>query len=96
MSEIEEIIGKVKNEIPNIIIFQRTDSKENVEFGVWKFWLEENANRRISVEIQHGLVFACYSSDQFSNQDLLKYKDTAKWICNYFSESTKLIEKNYD
>lgn len=88
MGEIEEIIAKVKNRIPNIIVSQHTDIGEKPsEFGIWQFWLEVDENRRISVEIQNGFVYACYSSDELSNQDPFKYQNTAKWICNYFQNN---------
>lgn len=87
MSEIEELIEKVKNKIPNIVVFQRTDLGEKpFEFGVLDFFLEENVNRKILVEIQHGLIFACYSTETFPDEEQLKYKDTAKWIYNYFNQ----------
>ncbi|MBX7171961.1 MAG: hypothetical protein K1X72_13445 [Pyrinomonadaceae bacterium] len=88
MTEIEQIITAVKAEIPNIVVFKLNEvGAKPFEFGVWQFWLEDNKNEKISIEVQHGFCYACYSNIKFASQDELKYLDTAKWICKYLGNS---------
>jgi hypothetical protein len=93
MSEIEEIISKVKAEFPNIIVFKLNEIGEiPFEFGVWQFWLEGNETARFSVEIQHGFCYVCYPSKDLANKDEIKDADVTKWICNYFN-AIQMLEK---
>lgn len=79
-NEIDELIEKIRENCPDVVVSQLTVEGEKPYIsGAWRFWLKGNEEIRITVEVQHGMLYALYASGEFED----KYPIEASKICNF-------------